>query len=181
VIAAQTLKPSQNLYTELILRTLGKVVPQQPAPPKPIRSSEEAGIGVVKSFLKDVGVPTETLILNDGSGLSRDDMVTAEATVQLLVHMNKHRYAQAFRAALPIAGVDGTLRNRMKGTSAENNLRAKTGSLSSASSLSGYVTSAAGENLVFSIIVNNYPEDVEARSISDAIGLLLASFSGRSQ
>jgi D-alanyl-D-alanine carboxypeptidase/D-alanyl-D-alanine-endopeptidase (penicillin-binding protein 4) len=69
----------------------------------------------------------------------------------------------------------------MKGTVAENNLRAKTGSLSSAASLSGYVTSAAGENLVFSVIVNNYPEDVEARGVPDAIGVLLASFAGRSQ
>jgi D-alanyl-D-alanine carboxypeptidase/D-alanyl-D-alanine-endopeptidase (penicillin-binding protein 4) len=181
VIAAQTLKPSQNLYTELILRTLGKAVPQQATPTNPMRTSEEAGLNVVKSFLKDAGVPTETLVLSDGSGLSRDDMVTAEATVQLLAYMSKHRYAQAFRAALPIAGVDGTIRNRFKGTAAENNLRAKTGSLSSASSLSGYVTSAAGENLVFSIIVNNYPEDAEPRTVSDAIGLLLASFAGRSQ
>jgi D-alanyl-D-alanine carboxypeptidase/D-alanyl-D-alanine-endopeptidase (penicillin-binding protein 4) len=181
VIAAQTLKPSQNLYTELILRTLGKAVPQQATATNPLRTSEEAGISVVKSFLKDVGVPTETLVLSDGSGLSRDDMVTAEATVQLLMHMSKHRYAQAFRAALPIAGIDGTIRNRFKGTAAENNLRAKTGSLSSASSLSGYVTSAGGETLVFSIIVNNYPDDVEPRNVSDAIGVLLASFAGRSQ
>jgi D-alanyl-D-alanine carboxypeptidase/D-alanyl-D-alanine-endopeptidase (penicillin-binding protein 4) len=108
-------------------------------------------------------------------------MVTADATVQLLTFMSKHRYADIFRSALPVAGVDGTLRNRMKGTAAENNLRAKTGSLSSASSLSGYVTSASGENLVFSIIVNNYPEDVEARGVSDAIGVLLASFTGKSQ
>ncbi len=71
--------------------------------------------------------------------------------------MRKHRYANAFRESLPIAGVDGTLRNRMKGTVAENNVRAKTGTLSSASSLSGFVTTAAGEELVFSIMVNNYP------------------------
>jgi D-alanyl-D-alanine carboxypeptidase len=86
----------------------------------------------------------------------------------------------AFRDGLPIAGVDGTLRNRLKGTVAENNVRAKTGTLSSASSLSGYVTSAAGENLVFSIMVNNYPEDTDARSICiDPVVLLLASFAGK--
>jgi D-alanyl-D-alanine carboxypeptidase/D-alanyl-D-alanine-endopeptidase (penicillin-binding protein 4) len=96
--------------------------------------------------------------------------------------MSKHRYADAFRAALPIAGVDGTLRNRMRGTPAENNLRAKTGSLSSAASLSGYVTSAAGERLVFSIIVNNYPEDVEPRTTCiDPIAVILAAFGGKSQ
>ena len=86
-----------------------------------------------------------------------------------------------WRDALPIAGVDGTLRNRMKGTVAENNLRAKTGSLGSAASLSGYVTTAAGENLVFSIMVNNYPQAVEPRTVCiDPIGVLLASFAGRS-
>jgi D-alanyl-D-alanine carboxypeptidase/D-alanyl-D-alanine-endopeptidase (penicillin-binding protein 4) len=83
---------------------------------------------------------------------------------------------------LPIAGVDGTLRNRLKGTPAENNLRAKTGTLSSASSLSGYVTTAAGEKLVFSIMVNNFPEDMSPTSVcSDPIAILLASFAGRSE
>jgi D-alanyl-D-alanine carboxypeptidase/D-alanyl-D-alanine-endopeptidase (penicillin-binding protein 4) len=95
--------------------------------------------------------------------------------------MSRHRYATVFREALPIAGVDGTLRNRMKGTVAENNLRAKTGSLSSAATLSGYVTTAAGENLVFSIMVNNYPVDLEVRAICiDPIAVLLASFAGKS-
>jgi D-alanyl-D-alanine carboxypeptidase/D-alanyl-D-alanine-endopeptidase (penicillin-binding protein 4) len=108
-------------------------------------------------------------------------MITAEATVQLLTFMNIHRYADVFRAALPIAGIDGTLRNRMRGTAAENNLRAKTGSLSSAASLGGYVTTAAGEKLAFAIIVNNYGPDVEPRVICiDPIGVLLASFSGKS-
>jgi D-alanyl-D-alanine carboxypeptidase/D-alanyl-D-alanine-endopeptidase (penicillin-binding protein 4) len=181
VIAAHTLKPSQNLYTELILRTLGKAVPQQTTSANRFQTTEDAGLSVVKTFLRDAGVVPESLVLSDGSGLSRNDMVTADATVQLLTFMSKHRYGDVFRAALPIAGVDGTLRNRMKGTVAENNLRAKTGSLSSAASLSGYVTSAAGENLVFSVIVNNYPEDVEARGVPDAIGVLLASFAGRSQ
>ena len=85
-------------------------------------------------------------------------MITANATVQLLTFMSKHRYATQFREALPIAGVDGTLRTRMRGTPAEGNLRAKTGSLSSVASLSGYVTTAAGERLAFSMMLNNYPD-----------------------
>ena len=180
VIAAQTLKPSQNLYTELILRTLGKMTPAPATMSSLNQTSENLGVEAVKSFLKTVGIRPETLVLDDGSGLSRSDMVTAESTVQLLTFMSKHRYASVFRDALPIAGVDGTLRNRMRGTAAANNLRAKTGSLSSAASLGGYVTTAAGEKLAFTIMVNNYPRDVEPRSLCiDPIAVLLASFNGK--
>jgi D-alanyl-D-alanine carboxypeptidase/D-alanyl-D-alanine-endopeptidase (penicillin-binding protein 4) len=180
VIAAQTLKPSQNLYTELILRTLGKVAPPPATTSNLGQTSEELGIEAVKSFLKTVGIRPEALNLDDGSGLSRNDMITAEASVQLLTFMSKHRYANVFRDALPIGGVDGTLRNRFRGTPAENNVRAKTGSLSSAVSLGGYVTTAAGEKLAFSIMVNNYPRDVEPRSSCiDPIAVLLASFAGK--
>ncbi len=180
LIAAQTMKPSQNLYTELILRTLGKVAPIPLTAANANRTSEEAGLEVVKAFLREAGVGPTTLVLSDGSGLSRNDMITSEATVQLLAYMHRHRYAAAWREAFPLAGVDGTLRNRMKGTPAENNLRAKTGSLSSASSLSGYVRDAAGDDLAFSIMVNNFPPDAEVRSgCIDPIAVLLASFAGK--
>ena len=182
VIASQTLKPSQNLYTELILRTLGKVAP--PPPPATTsnlpQTSDELGLEAVKSFLKTVGLRPEALVLDDASGLSRNDMITADASVQLLTFMSKHRYATVFRDALPIGGVDGTLRNRFKGTPAENNVRAKTGSLSSAASLGGYLTTAGGEKLAFSIMVNNYPRDLDPRSSCiDPITVLLASFAGK--
>ena len=180
-IAAQTLKPSQNLYTELILRTLGRVSALPAKAVDSSRTSEGAGIEAVKMFLREAGISPRTLVLTDGSGLSRNDMVTAESTLQLLTYMQRHRYAATFRDALPIAGVDGTLRNRFKGTAAENNLRAKTGSLSSAASLSGYLTTASGEKLVFSIMVNNFPEDIEPRAVCiDPIAVLLASFAGKS-
>lgn len=182
LIAAQTLKPSQNLYAELILRTLGRVVPLASSnSPDVARTSESNGVEVVRTFLREAGVDPSALSLSDGSGLSRDDMVTAEATLQLLTYMRRHRYGNAFRDALPIAGVDGTIRNRMKGTPAQNNLRAKTGELRSASSLSGFVTTAAGEELVFSIMVNNYPDGVNPPSACiDPIAVLLASFAGHS-
>jgi len=180
LVAANTLKPSQNLYTELVLRTLGKVSAAPATPANVNRTSEEAGIEVVKLFLREAGITPSTLVLTDGSGLSRNDMITAAATNQLLTYMHRHRYATAFRDALPIAGIDGTLRNRFKGTPAENNLRAKTGTLSSASSLSGYVRDAAGEQLAFSIMVNNYPEGADVRaSCIDPIALLLTSFAGK--
>ena len=180
VIASQTLKPSQNLYTELILRTLGKSTPAPATMTSLSQTSENLGLEAVKSFLLTTGIRPDSLVLDDGSGLSRSDMITADATVQLLTFMSKHRYANIFRDALPIAGVDGTLRTRMRGTAAENNLRAKTGSLSSAASLGGYVTTAAGEKLAFSIMVNNYSRDVDARSACiDPIAVLLASFTGK--
>src|SRR5690242_10804591 len=95
--------------------------------------------------------------------------------------MSKPRYANVFRDGWPIEGVDGTLRNRFKATPAENNLRAKTGSLSSAASLSGYMTTVGSEKLAFSIMVNNYPRDFDPRSACiDPIAVLLASFSGKS-
>lgn len=176
LIAAHTLKPSQNLYTELILRTLG--TPRISA----TQTNEEAGLIVVRNFLRQAGVPESELALNDGSGLSRNDMITANATVQLLTFMSRHRYAAQFREALPIAGVDGTLRTRLRGTPAEGNLRAKTGSLSSVASLAGYVTTAAGERLAFSMMLNNYPDAGALRRDSiDAIAILLASFAGKSQ
>jgi serine-type D-Ala-D-Ala carboxypeptidase/endopeptidase (penicillin-binding protein 4) len=182
IIAAQTLKPSQNLYTELILRTLGKLTPPPATLPPMRQTSEEIGIEAVKSFLRTAGIRPESLVLSDGSGLSRSDMITAEATVQLLTFMSKHRYGEVFRTALPIAGVDGTLRNRMRGTAAENNVRAKTGSLSSAASLGGYVTTAAGEKLAFAIIVNNYGSEVEPRVICiDPIAVMLASLNVKSE
>ncbi|MBV9928214.1 MAG: D-alanyl-D-alanine carboxypeptidase/D-alanyl-D-alanine-endopeptidase [Acidobacteria bacterium] len=177
VIAAQTLKPSQNLYAELLLRTLGKVA----GAPDPKLSSEDAGAAVVRNFLTQAGIDPAGLVMNDGSGLARSDLVTADTTLQLLVYMNRHRFGSEFRLALPVAGVDGTLRNRMKGTPAQGNVRAKTGTLGTATSLSGYVFSAAGERLAFSLMINNPPRDANPRTdFTDAVAVLLASFAGRS-
>jgi D-alanyl-D-alanine carboxypeptidase/D-alanyl-D-alanine-endopeptidase (penicillin-binding protein 4) len=177
LIAAHTLKPSQNLYTELILRTLGKSTSTTPN-----QSNETAGLEAVRAFLRQAGVIDNEVALNDGSGLSRDDLIMADATVQLLTFMSKHKYFAQFREALPIAGVDGTLRTRMRGTPAEGNVRAKTGGLSSVASLSGYVTTAAGEHLVFSMMLNNYPDAAAVRRESiDALAVLLASFAGKTQ
>lgn len=175
-IAAQTLKPSQNLYAELILRALGTAVRTDPK-----QTSEQAGIESVKTFLREAGGDTNLLVITDGSGESRRDLVTADSTNRLLIYMDRHRFAKPFREALPVAGVDGTLKNRMKGTNAENNVRAKTGTLPTIAALSGYVTSAAGERLVFSILINNYTEESTARrSYIDDIAVLLASFTGKS-
>jgi D-alanyl-D-alanine carboxypeptidase/D-alanyl-D-alanine-endopeptidase (penicillin-binding protein 4) len=177
-VAAQTLKPSQNLYAELILRTLGKQFPAS----DPKLPTAEAGSAVVRAFLHEAGVANaDRLSFFDGSGLARSDLITADATLQLLTYMSRHRYAQIWRDALPIAGIDGTLRTRMRNTPAAGNVRAKTGTLNNVASLSGYVTSATGERLVFSLIVNHYPDESEARRIFlDPVAVLLASFAGHS-
>ncbi|MDT4899036.1 MAG: hypothetical protein QOH25_4113 [Acidobacteriota bacterium] len=182
IIAAQTLKPSQNLYTELLLRTLGKAAQPNGSAPTLERMTVDDGIEAVKTFLRGAGIePRGQVVQADGSGLSRHNYITANGTTQLLTYMSTHRYANAFRDALPIAGVDGTLRTRMRGTPAAGNLRAKTGTIAGVASLSGYVTSATGERLVFSVILNNYPEESSSRrSHIDAIAVLLASFAGRS-
>jgi D-alanyl-D-alanine carboxypeptidase/D-alanyl-D-alanine-endopeptidase (penicillin-binding protein 4) len=181
-IAAQTLKPSQNQYTELILRTLGRTQPPVSVESGRARDDEENGLEVVRNFLRQTGVGDSEVALNDGSGLSRNDLISANTTIQLLTFMSKHKSFAQFREALPIAGVDGTLRTRMRGTPAEGNVRAKTGSLSSVASLSGYVTTAGGEHLVFSMMLNNYPDAAAVRRDSiDAIAVLLASFGGKTQ
>jgi serine-type D-Ala-D-Ala carboxypeptidase/endopeptidase (penicillin-binding protein 4) len=182
VVAAHTLKPSQNQYTELILRTLGKTQAVPVTEGGRTRDDEDAGLEVVRTFLRQAGIGDSDVALNDGSGLSRNDLISANTTVQLLTFMTRHKYFEQFREALPIAGVDGTLRTRMRGTPAEGNLRAKTGSLSSVASLSGYVTTAGSERLVFSMMLNNYPDAGAVRRDSiDAIAVLLASFSGKTQ
>jgi D-alanyl-D-alanine carboxypeptidase/D-alanyl-D-alanine-endopeptidase (penicillin-binding protein 4) len=187
VIAAHTLKPSQNQYTEIILRALGEWARRDVSAARDYKGdlpidSEEAGLAVVRTFLRQAGINENDVALDDGSGLSRNDLISANTTVQLLTFMSRHKYFAQFRDALPVAGVDGTLSTRMRGTPAERNLRAKTGSLSSVASLSGYVTTAAGERLVFSMMLNNYPDAAAVRRDSiDAIAVLLASFQGKTQ
>ena len=176
VIAARTLKPSQNLYAELILRALGQRVNDARG-----FTSAEAGLHVIKQFLREAHIDAERPVLLDGSGLSRGVLLTTDGIVQLLVYMSHHRYWQVFRDALPLAGVDGTLRNRFKGTAAAGNARAKTGAIGATVSLSGYVNSAVGERLAFSLIINNTPLNADARAdFTDAVTVLLASFEGHS-
>jgi len=96
------------------------------------------------------------MVMVDGSGLSRLNLVTPRQVVNLLSFMYKSDEYQRFYESLPIGGIDGTLADRMKKTSAENNVRAKAGYNDYVSSLSGYLKTISGEQIVFSIIVNNF-------------------------
>ena len=142
------MKWSRNEYAETLLRALSP-------PGKPATS--EAGLEVLREQLRVWGIPREYYQASDGSGLSRTSFVTAEALSRLLTYIwADPKHADLFRGTLPVAGVSGTLAERLKGTPAEKRVWAKTGSLSGVRTLSGYIVTLAGEPLVFSILVNNY-------------------------
>lgn len=141
-------KPSLNLHTEMLLRLLGARLTGE--------GSVAAGHDAVKEFLGRMGVASESWALQDGSGLSRTDLVTAHDLVTLLAAMDRHPHARVFKDSLPVAGIDGTLRGRMRGTPAEGRIVAKTGSFRQANSLAGYATLGNGERLVFAILVNHH-------------------------
>jgi D-alanyl-D-alanine carboxypeptidase/D-alanyl-D-alanine-endopeptidase (penicillin-binding protein 4) len=170
-LAETMMKLSQNLYAETLLKTLGARASGV--------GSVEAGREAVDATLRGWGVGAGDVQMTDGSGLSRYNLITADALVSVLarVHHDEH-LRDEFERALPIAGVDGTLSTRMKGTPAAGNARAKTGSLSNARAIAGYVRTADGEALAFSILANNYavpPDLVDATA--DGIITALARFS----
>lgn len=178
IIAAQTMKPSQNMFTETILWTLGEQIGDKS---NPKLTSAERGTAVVANFLKEIGIAPDAVLLYDGSGLSRHNLITPNSAVQLYSYMAKSRYAQAWNESLTIGGVDGTLRNRFKGTKAAGNVRGKTGTINQVSTLSGYVTTASGEKLVFSILVNGVAETSVRTGLIDEIIIALANFNGTSK
>ncbi|MBK9766616.1 MAG: D-alanyl-D-alanine carboxypeptidase [Chloracidobacterium sp.] len=128
----------------------------------------------------EVGIPADSIVQYDGSGLSRHDLITPSAVTALYTYMAKQsRYSQAWRDSLTIGGVDGTLRNRFKGTAASGNIRGKTGTIDQVSALSGYMTTAGGEQIVLSILVNGVPEPRNRLSLIDEIVVQLANFDGK--
>ncbi len=160
---------SNNLYAEALLRSLGNQVnlPQ---------SSATKGLGVVKETLTSLGVNPAGYVLADGSGLSRHNLVSPEAISQTLSAMGASQYAAIYRASLPVAGVSGTLSNRLKNTPAQGVVSAKTGTISGAIALSGYINAPNYAPLVFSIIVNQSDQSAATiRQAIDEIVLLLVS------
>jgi len=171
MLAVRMMKESQNQYAETLLRTLGASAGAPTA---------ENGAAVATLIVREWGVPEGGLILRDGSGLSRYDYISPESLVAILAHVDADPALRTpFEAALPLAGRDGTLANRMKGTAADGNARAKTGSMSNVRALCGYVTAADGERLVFSILANNFEiaSNVVNRA-ADAIVVRLAKYVG---
>jgi len=163
-------KPSQNLYADQLLKTLGARFGE--------RGSFAQGCEVVKAFLDEQGVDSNGLAMTDGSGLARTDLVQPRQTAGLLEVMYRHPHFPYFFESLPIAGVDGTIRSRMKGTRAEGNVHAKTGYISRVRCLSGYVTTLDGEMLLFCLMANNYTVPTAlANRLQDQVCERLANFS----
>lgn len=162
-------KVSDNLSAECVLKTIAAEKYGTPG-------SAEAGRFLVNEFLTACGVDTNRISVADGSGLSRYNLTSAATIVRVLERVYKD--TQSFPLlyhALPIAGVDGTIESRMRATLAAGNLRAKTGSLSAVSALSGYVLTLDGEMLAFSMLMQNFPGPTRPyRMVQDAIGEYLA-------
>ena len=143
-----TMKWSRNGYAETLLQAMSP--PETPA-------TDTRGLEALHETLTNWSILPESYVPRDGSGLSRYDYVTAEALASLLTVLWKDpRHADLFRSTLPVAGLSGTLANRLKGTVAEGRVVAKTGSMSHVRSMAGYITTIEGEPLVFSILVNNF-------------------------
>jgi serine-type D-Ala-D-Ala carboxypeptidase/endopeptidase (penicillin-binding protein 4) len=145
-----TNKVSQNLHAELFLRAVARE--------KKGFGVTDAGLWAEQDFLKSVGIADGDVVLSDGSGLARDDLVTPRATVQILRFDDHQPWGPDYISTFPVAGVDGTLETRMQGTAAAGKVMAKTGGLDHVRALSGFATTAGGEHLIFSMFGNNNPQ-----------------------
>lgn len=163
-------KESSNLGAEYLLKTLGAELKGTPG-------NADSGIAVMKSYLATMGIDTSAIVFADGSGVSRYNLVTPEAIIKLLIaHRRDPFLFETIWKSLPIAGVDGTLKNRMTNGPAMGNARAKTGNHSDVTALSGFVVNAKGDTLVFSILMNHFPNNSELyRKAQDRIVEILTN------
>jgi D-alanyl-D-alanine carboxypeptidase/D-alanyl-D-alanine-endopeptidase (penicillin-binding protein 4) len=165
------MKPSQNQIGEMLFKAIAL-------------QGTDTGAGrvsrrIIGERLRSWGAASDGFLVWDGSGLSRQDLVSPETLVRVLDAMRRSPHFLVYYDAFPVAGVDGTLRTRMRGTAGEFNVRGKTGTLSNARSLSGYVTTADGRMLLYSILCNHYlvPTDYISR-VQDTIAVRLSRLRG---
>jgi len=144
-------KYSQNFVAEQLLKTLGAEVKGAPG-------STAKGVEVVEEFLaKEVGIPRGTYVIRNASGLNDANRMSAAQMTRILRHMGAGFATSAeYVSSVPIAGKDGTLRNRFSGSEAESHLRAKTGTLENVSALAGYVEARSGRRYAFTFMVNDF-------------------------
>jgi len=159
-------KISQNLHAELLLRAIGRE--------KGTEGSTAAALKVVQEFFKSIGIAEGDVATYDGSGLSRRNLITPRATVTLLAWAARQPWAEQFIATLPISAQDGTLTERMKGTTAAGRIHAKTGSLGNVNALSGFADTLHGTRVVFSMFGNAHNlRGAEATAVHDSLCIAL--------
>jgi D-alanyl-D-alanine carboxypeptidase/D-alanyl-D-alanine-endopeptidase (penicillin-binding protein 4) len=158
-------KVSQNLHAEILLRLLGRE--------KGTGGTVQAGLEVLHGFLNNAGIPSDDCVFYDGSGLSRQNLVTPRAVVDLLIYAAAQPWGKEFHDSLPVAGVDGSLADRFKDLAPQAHVYAKTGSLGGVKTLSGYAVTAKGEVLAFSILANNY--SLPGRRVNDVIDSIVTA------
>jgi D-alanyl-D-alanine carboxypeptidase/D-alanyl-D-alanine-endopeptidase (penicillin-binding protein 4) len=152
-------KVSQNLHAEILLRLLGRE--------KGTAGTVEGGLEVLRGFLNKVGIAPDQYAFYDGSGLSRQNLVTPQAITQLLTYAASQPWGSSFRETLPVAGIDGSLAERFKNSGAVGHVFGKTGSLGGVKTLSGYALTNRGHQVAFAILTNNF--NVPNKQITDAM------------
>ncbi len=163
------MKKSDNRLAEAVFRriTTGQG--------RPYRSRKDTERTVNEFIAGRLGLAPADYIVADGSGLSLYNYVTPQLLVEVLSYAARHENIRPYLIeSLPIAGVDGTLSKRMRGTTAAGNLRAKTGTVEGVSSLAGYVINAQGHLIAFAIINQGIARGAQARAFQDAVGILLS-------
>lgn len=162
---AQINKASQNLHAELMLRRLGR---------QSGTGSIADGVAVVRAMLDEAGLRRTDYDFSDGSGMSTYNRLAPRGVVRFLRWAAARPWGAAWRATLPIAGVDGTLARRFRGTALESRLFAKTGTLNATAALSGYMIARSGRTLIFSSYANDIPDGAAAAEAMDAALILIA-------
>jgi serine-type D-Ala-D-Ala carboxypeptidase/endopeptidase (penicillin-binding protein 4) len=156
-------KVSQNLHAEILLRLLGRE--------RGNAGTIEGGLEVLRGFLTQAGISNDQYVFYDGSGLSRQNLVTPHAIVELLRYCSTQPWGAAYKSTFPVAGVDGSLTERLTSPRLRSHVMAKTGSLGGVKTLSGYATTDSGQTVVFSILSNNF--NLPAKRVTDAIDELV--------